>query len=57
MLLNVEECSNIYYRNEKIILLKYQEEINYDINDFSYDEERIEMTNSQVLSACNIFDK
>lgn len=57
MLLNVEECSNIYYRNEKIILLKYKDEINYDINDFSYDEERIEMTNSQVLSACNIFDK
>ena len=57
MSLNIEECQSIYYRNEKIIKLKYIDIIVYEIDDFKYNETRVKMTNSEVLSACNIFNE
>ena len=42
-------------RNIKLIKLKYHDSINYDINYFSFDTDKIKMTNSQILSVCDIF--
>ena len=55
MSINIEECKNIYNRNERLIKLNYIDSIVYNIEEFDYDKEKMELTNSQVLSSCNIF--
>lgn len=57
MSINIEVCRNIYNRNEKLIKLNYIDSIVYNIEEFNYDKEKIELTNSQVLSSCNIFNE
>lgn len=57
MSLNVEECRCIYNRNEKLIKLTYMDSIVYNLDYFVYDQDKIKITNSQVLSACNIFNE
>ncbi|MBE6143606.1 MAG: hypothetical protein E7177_06470 [Erysipelotrichaceae bacterium] len=57
MSINIEECRNIYNRNEKLIKLNYISSIVYSIEEFNYSKEKIKLTNSQVLSACNIFNE
>lgn len=42
--------------NNKIITLTYMSEINYDILEFNFDNNKLSMSNSQVLSANKIFD-
>ena len=51
-----ENSKKIYERNEKLIKLQYRDSVKYAIEEFNYDLEKINLTNSQVLSACNIFD-
>lgn len=47
---------DIIKRNIKLIELKHKNIGNMNINDFSFSMERASLTNSLILSACNIFD-
>lgn len=42
--------------NNKIITLTYKSEINYDILEFGFDNDKLSMSNSQILSANKIFN-
>lgn len=42
--------------NNKIITLTYKPEINYDILEFDFDNDKLSMSNSQVLSANKVFN-
>lgn len=43
-------------RNYKLIKLEYKAEVQYNIDDFVFDKKKAQLTNSQVLSACKVFD-
>ena len=43
-------------RNLRLITLGYKSNIKYSIDDFSFNFARMQMTNSQILSKCGVFD-
>ena len=45
-----------YYLNERMIKLTYKDEIDYNLNDFIFDKDKINETNSQILSINKVFD-
>lgn len=51
----VVENEEIVNRNIKLIQLKYVEGIYFDLNMFSFDQNKILLSNSNILSKCNIF--
>jgi len=46
---------DIVKRNEKLIRLEYKDTIIYKLKDFCFNE-NVKLSNSQILSACNVFD-
>ena len=52
----INEQKDVFLRNNNIILLTYKAEIIYDLNDFGFDESKLSLTNSQILSMNKIFD-
>ena len=45
-----------YYLNSRLITLLYKEEVNFSIELFSFDNEKINLKNSEILSFCNVFE-
>lgn len=45
-----------FYLNNKIISLTYKAQIIYDLDSFGFDESKLSLTNSQILSLNKIFD-
>lgn len=54
--LNLLSDLDILKRNIKLIELKYKDIGNYNIDDFCFDLNKVNKTNSEILSACNVFD-
>ena len=50
------ENIDIVKRNIKLIELRYREEISLELFDLSFSNEKASLRNSEILSACNIFD-
>ena len=50
------ENIDIVKRNIKLIELRYREEISLELSDLSFSNEKASLRNSEILSACNIFD-
>ena len=54
--LTINDEKDKFLVNNKIISLTYKAQIIYDLNDFGFDESKLSLTNSQILSANKIFD-
>lgn len=50
------ESKEIIERNIQLIKLKYRPEINVNLDELSFSKEKAKLRNSEILSACNIFD-
>lgn len=50
------ENIDIINRNIKIIELKYFDSVVYNINDFNFKKDRINKSNSEILSKCEVFN-
>ena len=54
--MSISEEKEKFILNKSIITLTYKDEILYDINEFDFDESKLSLTNSQILSINKIFD-
>ena len=45
-----------YYLNSKLITLLYKSEVNYSLELFNFNKDKIELRNSFILSECKVFD-
>lgn len=45
-----------YYLNSKLITLLYRHEVNYSLELFNFNCDKILLKNSEILSACKVFD-
>ena len=52
----LEDSKAIIERNIQLIKLKYRPEINISLDELCFSQEKAKLRNSEILSACNIFD-
>ena len=52
----VFEEKDIFYLNEKIIKLTYKQDVDYNLNNFIFDKDRVNEKNSTILSNNKVFD-
>lgn len=50
------EEKDIFYLNEKIIKLTYKQDVDYNLNNFIFDKDRVNEKNSTILSNNKVFD-
>ena len=50
------EEKDIFYLNEKIIKLTYKQDVDYNLNNFIFDKDRVIEKNSTILSNNKVFD-
>ena len=50
------EEKDIFYLNEKIIKLTYKQDVDYNLNNFIFDKDKVNEKNSTILSNNKVFD-
>ena len=50
------EEKDIFYLNEKLIKLTYKQDVDYNLNNFIFDKDRVNEKNSTILSNNKVFD-